>query len=32
VIAAVRQFRWRPATLDKQAIPIDVTLKVVVQP
>lgn len=32
VIDAVRQFRWRPATLDKQAIPIDVTLKVVVQP
>lgn len=31
VIDAVRQFRWRPATLDKQPIPIDLTLNVVVK-
>jgi TonB family protein len=31
VISAVRQFRWSPATLDKQAIPVDLTLSVVVQ-
>lgn len=28
VVAAVREFRWRPATLDKQAIPVDLTLNV----
>jgi protein TonB len=31
VIDAVRQFRWRPAMLDTQAIPLDLTLKVKVQ-
>ena len=31
VVEAVRQFRWRPATLDNQAIPMDLTLNVVVQ-
>jgi len=31
VIAAVRQFRWRPATLDNQAIPLAVNLNVEVQ-
>lgn len=31
VVDAVRQFRWQPATLDKQAIPVDLTLSVLVQ-
>jgi TonB family protein len=31
VLEAVREFRWRPASLDKQAIPIEMTLKVEVQ-
>jgi hypothetical protein len=31
VVEAVRQFRWRPASLDKQAIPVELTLKVEVQ-
>ncbi len=31
VIDAVRQFRWHPATLDKRAIPFELTLKVEVQ-
>jgi protein TonB len=31
VVDAVRQFRWRPAKLDNQPVPTDVTLKVVVQ-
>jgi hypothetical protein len=31
VDSTVRQFRWRPATLDNQAIPMDLTLNVVVQ-
>jgi TonB family protein len=31
VVAAVRQFRWRPATLDKQAIPMDMNLVVYVR-
>jgi len=31
VVEAVRQFRWHPATLDKQAIPVELTLKVEVQ-
>lgn len=30
VVAAVRQFSWRPAYLDQQAIPDNVILKVVV--
>jgi hypothetical protein len=32
VIDAVRQFRWHPAMLDQQPVPMDLTLKVVVQP
>ncbi|HEX4036854.1 MAG TPA: energy transducer TonB [Acidobacteriaceae bacterium] len=28
VIEAVREFRWRPATLDNQTIPVDVNLVV----
>jgi protein TonB len=31
VVQAVRQFRWRPAVLDNQTIPIDVNLIVEVQ-
>jgi TonB family protein len=31
VVKAVRQFRWSPAVLDNQAIPIDVNLIVEVQ-
>jgi len=31
VVAAVRQFRWRPAVLDNQTIPIDLKLIVQVQ-
>jgi len=31
VIAAVRQFRWRPAVLDNQTIPMEVNLIVQVQ-
>lgn len=31
VVEAVRQFRFRPATLDHQAIPIDMTLNILVQ-
>lgn len=31
VIDAVRQFRWQPATLDKQAVPVALTLNVLVQ-
>ena len=31
VIAAVRQFHWRPAVLDNQAIPLTVNLTVEVQ-
>ncbi|MGC2637453.1 MAG: energy transducer TonB [Acidobacteriaceae bacterium] len=31
VIAAIRQFRWRPAVLDNQAIPLTVNLIVEVQ-
>ncbi len=31
VVQAVQQFRWRPAKLDKQAIPMDMTLNVEVQ-
>jgi hypothetical protein len=31
VIAAVRQFHWRPAVLDNQAIPLTVNLTVDVQ-
>jgi TonB family protein len=31
VVEAVRQFRWSPATLDNQDIPLDLTLKVMVQ-
>jgi TonB family protein len=31
VADAVRQFRFRPATLDNQAVPTDMTLTVVVQ-
>ena len=31
VVKAVRQFRWRPAVLDNQTIPIDVNLIVEVQ-
>jgi len=31
VIDAVNQFRWSPATLNKQVIPIDMTLNVIVQ-
>ena len=31
VIAAVQQFRWRPATLDKQPVPLNLTLNVEVQ-
>lgn len=31
VVDAVRQFRWRPATLDKQTVPVELTLKVEVQ-
>lgn len=31
VLAAVRNFRFRPATLDKQAVPIDMNLVIQVQ-
>jgi TonB family protein len=31
VVEAVRQFRWSPATLDQQAIPLDLNLIVTVQ-
>jgi TonB family protein len=31
VADAVREFRWRPATLDHQPVPMDVTLEVMVQ-
>ena len=31
VLAAVRNFRFRPATLDKQAVPIDMNLVIEVQ-
>jgi TonB family protein len=31
VVQAVQQFRWRPAKLDKQAIPVELTLNVEVQ-
>jgi TonB family protein len=31
VVEAVQQFRWRPATLDKQPIPLEMTLNVEVQ-
>jgi len=31
VIAAVKQFRWRPAVLDNQTIPVDLKLVVEVQ-
>jgi TonB family protein len=31
VAQAVSNFRWRPATLDKQPIPMDITLNVVVE-
>ena len=31
VVDAVRQFRWRPATLDKQPVATDLTLNVVVR-
>ena len=31
VVAAVKQFRWRPAVLDNQTIPVDLKLVVEVQ-
>jgi TonB family protein len=31
VMDAVREFRWRPATLDNQPIPVGLTLNVLVQ-
>jgi hypothetical protein len=31
VIEAVRQFRWQPAMLNQQAIPVDLTLTVLLQ-
>ena len=31
VVDAVQKFRWRPATLDKQPVPLDLTLNVEVQ-
>jgi len=31
VVEAVRKFRWSPATLDEQAIPLDLNLVVTVQ-
>jgi TonB family protein len=31
VVDAVRQFRWRPAKLDNQPVPTDLTLNVVVK-
>ena len=31
VVEAVQQFRWRPATLDKQPVPLEMTLNVEVQ-
>jgi hypothetical protein len=31
VLSAVRNFRFRPATLDKQAVPVDMNLVIQVQ-
>lgn len=31
VVEAVKQFRWKPATLDNKAVPVDMTLNVVLQ-